>query len=1055
MTEQNTNGRVQRLKSFAVGDSLRLIQTDERLLNAYNFKTDVNLDVKINDGDLSGHYLMKDVKSVSLDRFFSNDFVEAVKENVNDNKSEVYYNTNAISLNKKPKKLVQNNEKSYIIDRERYADKDTSYALDQWKDKIYDNGHPLNYNAAAYSIISAFVSNNYNQKYFDASHYVNNKSVPIYRLNDSALTDLKYIRLYDKECIDNLLNKYDKVKQISGEVLFNSKSQENDIVNYDSILIDPIISVYAETFKENSFKSSVISSLFEDIFTHIPMESFYRFLNPVGVIEEVQMPCNNTNTGNKITQYSFSIDMKDKSRDPSINYFSLKNFKNPELYQDYEILSTVYDSVKSPNYVYKYNLISNIFKIYNEVVVNKLKDLIGSSDLDRISYDIIKGTIDKVGTHSVNDGVNVLDEVINIGHSYFTAMQRTTISDAFNAILYENDTYGIDLLRQSWNTFLKRHFKVKISETETEIVSTFFDSSANRYLLFEDDFVNEITESFAEFEKKLNEMLVSLGVHFTLDEILPAQTFTINIDGNRTTKTIRTFINFDDADENLEQKLSEILHIDIDEKLKTNIKMAKRYTEVIKCCQMFKNFIVNEQAYISEERIGRSAFVLQTSILQTIYNQIETCSKTSQNIHNNAIYDKLINDGLFKPGIYYKNLVSLMDEIAKINDADHVASGALMQLNYPEKYMSKMDDYKSTYEDMFERENEMTMSGILYGRRNYSDAFVNLGDDLNLVYNYDTRFDKNFISNESIIIGDEEYIGTAGEYERRSSDQTSQKIKVKEFLSSTLNTFIVIDKTVYEGAGLNSSNNMIQNDIKDIKLYAIDEVLEANNHLPAYIFGNNVRLVSGLTFIDYWTSNIRALSFKLKNFLNKSFNDDPNEEIDGTIECLLFRLTDDKMIITINKSVMCMLKMLNAMSMVDFVDNIKGQHYYKENNKQKSNVFSLNVRNSGLNYQLYSYDEMNIMHKDMFGADFDNDADALAELKLGAIHPNGKLPNLEKESDYKSYKYYSYDDDCAYTGRIISVKMELRKTFEDAIRKSIHRYIPVNTVLWKIDYTED
>ena len=1047
MTEPNTTGKVQRLKSFAVGDSLRLIQTDERLLNAYNFKSDINLSVKINDGDLSGHYLMKDVKSVSLDRFFSNDFVEAIKENVNDNRSEVYYNTDAISLSENPKKLVQNNEKSYIIDTERYAN-EASYALDQWKDKQYNNGAPYNYDAAAYNIISAFVSNNYNETYFDKSHYVNNKSVPIYQLNDSALTDLKYIRLYDKSCIDELLNKYDDIKRISGEVLFNSKSQRNDVVNYDSILIDPIIGIYAEIFETKAFKSSVISSLFEDIFTHVPMGSFYRFLNPVGVIEEIQTSCNKAETGNEIAQYSFSIDMKDKSKDPSINYFSLKNLKNPELYQDYEILSTVYDSVKSPNYVYKYNVISNIFKIYNDTVVNRLKTLMSSADLDRISYDIIKGTIDKVGTHSVSNGANVLDEVISIGHSYYSAMSRSSISDAFNAILYEGDTYGIDLLRQSWSTFLKRHFKTNSSDDE----SALFDSLTHKYLLFEDDVVNEINEAFTEFEGRLNELLVSLGVHFTLNEILPEQTFIVNINGNKTTKTIRTFINFNDTDENLEQELSEILHVDIDDALKTNIKMAKRYPEVISGCQMFKNFMLNEQEYINEKHIGNSAFIIQTPVLQNIYNQLEACSKNVSNVHNNAIYDRLLNDGLFKPGIYYNNLVSLMEEIAKINNANHETSGALMQLNYPEKYMSKMDDYKSTYEDMFERENEMTMSGILYGKRNYSDAFVNLGDDLNLVYNYDTRFDKNFISNESIVIGDEEYIDTASEYKRRSSNQ---KIRVKEFLSSTLNEFIVIDKKVYEGAGLNSSNNMIQKDIKDIELYARSEILEANNRLPAYIFGNNVRLVSGFTFIDYWTSNVRSMSFKLKNFLNKSFNSDPDEETDGTIECLLFRLTDDKMIVTINKSVMCMLKMLNAMSMVDFVDNIKGQHYYKENNKQKSNVFSLNVRNSGLNYQLYSYDEMNIMHKDMFGTDFNNDANALAELKLGAIRPNGKLPDLTKESDYKSYKYYSYDDDCAYTGRIISVKMELRKTFEDAIRKSIHRYIPVNTVLWKIDYTED
>ena len=36
---------------------------------------------------------------------------------------------------------------------------------------------------------------------------------------------------------------------------------------------------------------------------------------------------------------------------------------------------------------------------------------------------------------------------------------------------------------------------------------------------------------------------------------------------------------------------------------------------------------------------------------------------------------------------------------------------------------------------------------------------------------------------------------------------------------------------------------------------------------------------------------------------------------------------------------------------------------------------------------------------------------------------------------------------------LLIVKNKIRKHFENAIRKSIHRYIPANTVLWQIKFS--
>ena len=36
---------------------------------------------------------------------------------------------------------------------------------------------------------------------------------------------------------------------------------------------------------------------------------------------------------------------------------------------------------------------------------------------------------------------------------------------------------------------------------------------------------------------------------------------------------------------------------------------------------------------------------------------------------------------------------------------------------------------------------------------------------------------------------------------------------------------------------------------------------------------------------------------------------------------------------------------------------------------------------------------------------------------------------------------------------LIKAKYKMQKYFENAVRKSIHRYIPANTTLWKIQYS--
>lgn len=1030
MSEQ----KIQKLKSFAVGNNIRLIQTDERLLHAYNFKIGKNLNVDIYDESLSGHYLMKDKKNLALDRTFTDDFIEFVSGAVNDNKSEVYYNTNDILIGGNPIKLIQSNDKAYIIDNEKFNDTTKSYTLDQWADKTNE------VQRLAYDILSAYVSTTYKENYFDDSHYVNNKAVPIYCLDNRALNDLKYIRLFDKDTIDRIVSKYDVVQSISGEVLFNSKEQKMDTVNYDAILIDPIINAYAEDFE---MKGSEIEPLFEDIFTNIPKESFYRFLNPIGLMTDVHLKGNVF----KEAQYTYSLSMKEKSESPSVNYFSMKNLKNPEDYQDYYLFENEeFKSVKSPNYVYEYNLISNIFKAYDEVVVNELYNYMNEFDLYKISGKLLNGEITTLGSHDIVTSNGVMNDVINIALEYQMLSDRDEIKTAFKNIINNGDHYGADLLRHAWNTFLYRNFitsKLELPKVnyddETKYEVEQYDNETNHFLIFEDDFINKITEQMNEFKKCIDVLLKSLGISLKLDNIIFRREEEIFIDNQRLKKLIRTKLHFDNGYEVLRNELKRYDSSLSDDAAFHIAKMTLRYKNFVKVCQMLGEFILDFEDFIKNKNYGNPSVIVKTGILQNIFDHVKVCSlkEDIENVHSNAIRETAVEEGLFKCGIYYGNISDLMKEIAKINSEDHERHPE-MSLMFPEKYLAKIDDYMSTYEDMFERENEMPMSGILYGNRQYNDAFVDLQDGLNFVYKYTTRIDENFLND--VLQLHLKRIDEESEYLINGEDEDEQS--QIERLSNLLlqNNLCMVDNEI-----------IVKFVLKDLNDYVV--------------FDESESALNTTTLVQIAADLVSAWNKKTMHYMFKVYKDF-NKQSPDLVDCILFRVSPTKTMVTMNRNLVSFLNMMDEMSRIEFVDNVRGQHYYKENIKQKSNVFSLNVRNSGLDYKIYSYDEMKLMCTKLLGKNFEEydkryeKENILKELSLGKITTNKFIT----EYDYPELKYYYYEktgdfykdkDEMMRVGKVIKTKMQLREAFEDAIRKSIHRYMPVNTVLWKIKYTED
>lgn len=238
-----------------------------------------------------------------------------------------------------------------------------------------------------------------------------------------------------------------------------------------------------------------------------------------------------------------------------------------------------------------------------------------------------------------------------------------------------------------------------------------------------------------------------------------------------------------------------------------------------------------------------------------------------------------------------------------------------------------------------------------------------------------------------------------------------------------------------------------------------------------YEFLERHNLISSIILEDY-NENF--------NYLNE--NEFLDENISG------FNINDQKSCKLINSnkeeflSYMAMLLKIREFEFIDFLD---GEYKYKEMNKQKSNVYSIELKNSNLNYNTINFDEMKaiceiklnqLMEEEehsissyFYNEDdesfYENNEDKnLISGFLDIVHSLGYKEILDitmnedmeilKKTNYKipvtSYKFYNINDELNSN---IHTKMEVRKQLEKAIRKSIGRYAPINTTLWKIKYT--
>lgn len=934
--------KIDKLKSFAAGKSVRLIQSDNDLYHFFRYSDLENANEPLQDTPVSGDYLMKDVKSLHLNNIFTDSFKTTLKDSMNAPES-AYYDLEHIEFDN-AKKLLKSKSKAYLLDFNSYEEKeDHHYKISTSKESFNEaTSSFIKYN----DMMSSYIASTYSDGYFEKSQCADNKSMPIYDIDNDALSKLESVRMFGPAQILSLLKKYPFIQSISGSVLFNSSELSNDEYSYDSIMIDPILTAIAVSGIQD------VDELFSDILSNVPMNSFYRFLNPIGVVDVCENLKDSKNA-NDANEYIYSLNLND-TMNLKFNYFSTKTLKNPELYHDYSIFPVENKkSVMTYHFSLINNIIAKIISDFNTNVIEKIKSFIYSYEFKSIYNAFAAGRFKIFGSHWIDIGDSIIDELTT------TALQMYPKFDAEYCNKFFSDVIaGRTPENLMYRNVVKRYFETLFG----------VDINEDGFLIYEDDYCKFVSGTVDAF----NESMTALSSTYSSDSFKDARDVAVKFIGIAASAQ----------------------------------KDASKFTKddtIMKQSEMFSML-----AEMSDAR--------------------------------KAAYEEFRDAGIVKPGIYLYNISGLMEKVAKIDMYEHNSAPSAYQ-DYPMLYSEKIADYLLPYKEMFKHENEMEMSGFLYGKREYEDALKDSFENPVLTYRYETRLDENFIRDN---IGDVVRLTSLDEYKAISP---YAKVRLNSIVSRNSRLTIVSDDVALGGSGVFFDFSSFEDDA---------------NMLNALL---NVEIGHSASAGSVWPYKDEQIEFNVISSLFDTFESE-------TVTAL--RISNHETVFLRDGALKKYFDMLKSMKDVDFVEHITGQTYYKEQVRKKSNVFSLNVKNSGLDYSLYSFNEMLFMFENQYHATYDSESrrfkdengddvisffSALLEnhyCKIKEAPETTKDELLVKvDDDFESFKYFKYADDLAKTRTVIKLKIQLRKTFEEAVRNSIHRYMPVNTTLWKIKYSGD
>lgn len=1039
------------LTSFAIGDSIRIFQSNDEIYYNKNFNTEASITTGLlstNIDSLNFKYLMYNENTPSLNNnsiskvlngSFSSDFISYITATINDETSTTYYDEDQLSFNESPIKIFQIGKKCYFLKNDSYKNDEK----DDWNSyNIYQKNPTLLSSDLTYFDLINDNIKNYNENFINTSKNVNNKSIPIYDLNRTALKDLYIIKLFNQDEILNVL-KENNLMSMSGSCLFNSKTYLNDTKDFDSIIIQPIYA-YFDGFSMEDKKENAFNNFFKSLFRRIPKESLYRILIPVG---QINIDGKDNEKLNDKNQYMYSIDLSDSDNSfVKTNYFSLKNFTNPEMNYTYkvpnidkyltcEISSNIdgYEELNPRYYNFDGKIKFSIIEDYMNIVVKGITKYIDDNNMFKTSASFIEQN-------------NLKEPMIEEFKKYYTKVDDATINEIFynqnNQTSYE----------------YKEKYLVAFKLYMLNVKGINLEESA--YLVNSLDIKNKLNELFKEFNKSFNLLINRIEsnkekfksvfdtIQYGSSNFGSALNYLDNNDLPITDSIIEIILDKLDANNIINKKIDSRLEIEKD----------LNYTKLLETLGKIPsnsdlNIKINDyNSHISDLYKHNNSFKL-SGYLYGMRDYTNCGINSDDDIwlsynfksnFNKEFLESILNttiSGLIKSKEETINIISsYIDYVDK-----NFNNTSIMLIRDIESKLNGLSDFSSFSLSSFtgiRPENDIVNN---YVRNNEKIIFKDkdntfiISNEVKILSNYFKMLDelKKFEFGE-IVKGQHYY--KENQYSKSNIFSIDVKnsgfafklysfkdiLKVIAYENPSLNIDLSID---YNEAYYDKMSKEIKLKIKESNFYGIfnknnydmniENVYDKNNSIYSKIDS-----LKNIMFFKYIEPAYEDLCFENIDFIYD------NIDILSSVPISLFiDPINDNIIKNHRNNLLELDKFLNLNNPIDvLIFEIKRFKHLKD---------SLNIS------------KINLWEKNL-----------LKSFKIGYVNIEN-YKKINPEENYNQYLNGTLNDFIKENKtllvkkeyELIKAKYKMQKYFENAVRKSIHRYIPANTTLWKIQYS--
>lgn len=1046
------------LTSFAIGDTLRIIQSNDELFYGENVdtnltKTSGNL-FEYSDEKLSFKYLMNNesYKNVSklVNNSYSEEFRKWAENNQLNDESEVFYATDKMKFEKSKSKLFQINKKCYIMDNNRYCPNNEDN--EEWKSySIYQKYNDLLNND--YNLMNSLISsniNNYDETFLNLSYNVENKSIPIYDLNKNALKDLYVIRLFNQEEILKVLEE-NNLMYLSGACLFNSSTYQNDVKDFDSILISNIYNEIIIKFEDEENRNEKFEKLFQSIFKRVPKESLYRILIPIGKIDV----SNSGKKANEETQYLYSLNLQDSPVNNFIetNYFSLKNLSNPEMDYNYnipnidqylntssEIVTNIsgYQELNPSYYNFDNRLKFDTISEFQSKILDELSKYINENNMYKTSADFIAGS-------------GVLDKMVQEFREFYSNTDDDTIFKIF---------YSDELLNNEEKEMYLQAFKIFMYNNKN------INLDENAYIISKDELSNKILELYKEFKPSLDVIIARLQNEN--DKRLLKDVFDTIIHGSEKYESAVQYLK---GDNNLSIYVTESDIKIVNDRLSTNNILNKKIDSRLKFDQNLN--------------------------YSSLFSDISKLNGNSELLYKMEEYNSHLND-LFKHNNAFK-LSGYLYGIRKynntgVNSENDIWFSYNYDLDFDKQFLEDLNSSKS----ISKRISKEELLDVIKDQYKLIEEIVGENTPMTIYEVIRSNIDKinefSYIQINDLILDSKDLKKYKAELD--NIEKIFFKDKDNTFIISTnykkmksyYETILALQKIefgeIIEGQHYYKEENHSKSNIFSInvnnsgfgyKVYELREVIKLlsneDKSLLPLVYKDSYSLTTDVPKIQNAIQNSDFYIIFYKDNMDKKIEEKNNKnEIIKTFadhsmaayknfdlleNSLFFKYTKKTYYSITDKIIDNLDIILNYSNLSSTINEYLTNNdvnefklYYKEHRYEIQDEFTIALEGDIMKNSLVTY-IINLLNKFKSYKKYGN-LDKLNDFELLFLDKITKIDeifnaiasdvNLEYNNIFKE-------------GELIRAKYKMQKYFENSVRKSIHRYIPANTTLWKVQFT--